>query len=165
MAYGILADFLYGQTTHAYEYFGAHFGFQDIEKTDDLGKKITERVYGVWFRLYCPSGNDVSVIGEFNGWDVGANKMEKIDDAGVFETFVPGLSNYQSYKYHFRNALGQYVDKADPFAFYSELRPLTCSRIFDIEGFPWADGEWMARRTRNFDVPMWIYEVDRGSWR
>ena len=165
MAYGILADFLYGQTTHAYEYFGAHFGFQDIEKTDDLGKKTTERVYGVWFRLYCPSGNDVSVIGEFNGWDVGANKMEKIDDAGVFETFVPGLSNYQSYKYHFRNALGQYVDKADPFAFYSELRPLTCSRIFDIEGFPWADGEWMARRTRNFDVPMSIYEVHLGSWK
>ena len=123
MAYGILADFLFGQSTHAYEYFGAHFGYIEEEKVIEgltkTGKKrkkrVKEKVYGVWFRLYCPSGSDVSVIGEWNGWDIRVNKMNKIDDAGVYETFIPGLRDYQSYKYHFKNAQGVYVDKADRF--------------------------------------------------
>lgn len=173
MAYGILADFLFGQSTHAFEYFGAHFGYIEEEKVIEgltkTGKKrkkrVKEKVYGVWFRLYCPSGSDVSVIGEWNGWDIRVNKMNKIDDAGVYETFIPGLRDYQSYKYHFKNAQGVYVDKADPFAFYSELRPMTCSRLYDIEGFPWMDGDYMASRTRNFDKPMSIYEVHLGSWK
>ncbi len=175
MAYGILADFLMGQTTHAFEYFGAHFGYKEIDK-DELvppkrkgGKpkvvKVKDKIYGVYFRLYCPLGSDVSVIGEFNGWDVRVNKMDKVDDAGVYECFIPGLHDYQSYKYHFKNCEGRYVDKADPFAFYSEYRPMTCSRLYDIEGFPWMDGDFMASRTRNFDKPMSIYEIHLGSWK
>ena len=114
MAYGILYDYLMGQCTRAYEYFGAHFGYQEHEVEELVKspsgkgrpKKVVkkERIYGVWFRLYAPMADDVSVIGEWNGWDVGANKMPKIDDSGVFETFVPGLHDYQSYKFHFRNA-------------------------------------------------------------
>ncbi len=156
MAFGLLYDYLVGQCSTAYKYFGAHF----ITK-----KENRKNVNGVVFRLYAPMASDVSVIGEFNNWDVGANKMEKIDDAGVFETFIPGLVNYQSYKYHFKNALGQYVDKADPFAFYSEYRPGTCSRLFDIENFIWHDLEWMKARTRNFDSAVSIYEMHLGSWR
>ena len=91
MAYGILYDFLMGQSIEAYRYFGAHFLDKEID-----GKKVS----GVVFRLYAPLANDVSVIGEWNNWDVTRNKMEKIDSSGVFETFVPGLHNYQSYKYH-----------------------------------------------------------------
>lgn len=156
MAYGILYDYLMGQTTRAFDYFGAHF------ETRKIGKK---EVSGVTFRLYAPLADDVSVIGEWNGWDVRTHKMEKIDSAGVFETFIPGLVNYQSYKYHFRNCHGEYVDKADPFAFFSELRPQSCSRLFDIEGFPWMDGDYLAQRKRNFDKPMSIYEVHLGSWK
>ena len=82
--------------------------------------------------------------------------MNKIDDAGVYELFIPGLSDYQSYKYHFKNCHGVYVDKADPFAFYSEYRPGTCSKVYDINGFPWDDFDWMNNRTRNFDNPLSI---------
>ena len=57
MAYGILYDFLMGQTIEAYRYFGAHF----VEKD---GRS------GVMFRLYAPLADDVSVIGDWNGWDV-----------------------------------------------------------------------------------------------
>lgn len=151
MAYGILLDFLYGQTIDSYKYFGAHF-----EKKG--------RVKGVTFRLYAPCADDVSVIGEFNNWDVGAHKMNKVDDSGVWEVFIPHLENYQTYKYHFKNARGKYVDKADPVAFYSELRPNTCSRLFNYEGYPWHDSEWMNSRTRNFDKAMSIYEMHVGSW-
>ncbi|MDD3099508.1 MAG: 1,4-alpha-glucan branching protein GlgB [Bacilli bacterium] len=156
MAYGLFHDFLTGNTTRAYEYFGAHFIASETE-----GKK--ER--GVMFRLYAPLAEDVSVIGSFNNWDVGAHKMQKVDLAGVWEVFIPGLKEYESYKYHFRNAKGQYVDKADPYAFYSEYRPATCSRLFDIENFIWHDSSYMKSRNRSFDDPMSIYEIHLGSWK
>ena len=175
MAYGILYDYLMGQSIDGFSYFGAHFGKCDLRRyvkippKDPKGEPKTvalgEVLDGVWFRLYAPMASDVSVIGEFNNWDVRANKMNRVDDSGVFETFIPGLHDYQCYKYHFRNARGEYVDKADPFAFYSEFRPATCSRLYDIEGFPWDDGAWMKKRSRNFDEALSIYEVHLGSWK
>ncbi|MBQ4255360.1 MAG: 1,4-alpha-glucan branching protein GlgB, partial [Bacilli bacterium] len=173
MAFGLLWDYLNGQTTHAFDYFGCHFGTREVEEVietvDKAGrkrKKTTKRVeHGAWFRLYAPMADDVSVIGEFNDWDVRVHKMTKVDDCGAYEIFIPGIRDYMSYKYHFRNARGEYVDKADPFAFYSELRPQSCSRCYDIEGFPWLDGDFLAQRTRNFDKPMSIYEIHIGSWR
>lgn len=152
MAFGLLYDFLMGQCIEAHNYFGAHFT-QDENGVD-----------GVVFRLYAPSASDVSVIGEWNNWDVGANKMNKIDDCGVWETFIPGLHNYQCYKFHFRAARGNYVDKADPYAFYAENRPATCSKLFDNRNFCWHDDPWLHSRTRNFDKPMSIYEMHLGSW-
>ena len=151
MAFGLLYDFLMGQCIEAHNYFGAHFG-----KVNDVD--------GVTFRLYAPCACDVSVIGEFNNWDVGVHKMNKIDDCGVWEVFIPGLKNYQSYKYHFKNAKGVYVDKADPYAFFSDYRPGTCSKLFDNRNFAWHDDPWLKTRTRNFDKPMSIYEMHLGSW-
>ena len=151
MAYGLTYDFLMGQCLDAHNYFGAHFVNQN-------------GVDGVVFRLYAPCARDVSVIGEWNGWDVGANKMNKIDDSGIWEVFVPGCQNYQSYKFHFLNAKDRYVDKIDPFAFFSEVRPGTCSKLFDNRNFAWHDDPWMHSRTRNFDSPMSIYEMHLGSW-
>ena len=155
MAFGLLYDYLMGQCIDAYQYFGAHFTEQKIDK---------KNVPGVVFRLYAPLADDVSVIGEWNFWDVGAHKMHKVDDAGVWEIFIPGLQNYQSYKFHFRNSRGHYVDKIDPFAFYAEQAPGTCSRLFDTRNFAWHDDPWLKSRTRNFDKPMSIYEMHIGSW-
>ena len=152
MAYGLFYDYLVGQCIDAYTYFGAH-----LEKR---GKQS-----GFVFRLYAPCASDVSVIGEWNNWDVRVHKMTKVDDSGAWEIFIPGLVNYQSYKFHFKNAQGNYVDKADPFAFYSEYRPATCSRLFDYTGFIWHDSQHMKNRTRNFDKPMSIYEIHLGSWK
>ena len=148
MAFGLLYDYLMGQTIDAYKYFGAHF-----EKQGDVD--------GVMFRLYAPCASDVSVIGEWNGWDVTRDKLNRIDDSGTWELFIPGLFNYQSYKFHFKNAKGEYVDKADPFAFYSEYRPATCSRLFDYTGFIWHDSSFMKKSQTNsfhiskvWDTPM-----------
>jgi len=152
MAYGLLNDYLNGKCIDAFTYFGAH----QIEQ---------DGVKGFIFRLYAPKAEDVSVIGEWNNWDVTKDKMEKIDVSGVFEVFIPNLKNYQSYKYHFKNAKGKYVDKADPFAFYSEYRPETCSRLFDYENFIWHDKAYLKDRTRCFEQPVSIYEVHLGSWK
>ena len=152
MAYGLLYDFLNGQCIEAHSYFGAHF-------SEKNGQTV------VTFRLYAPLADDVSVIGEWNGWDVTKDKMKKIDDCGVWEIAIPNLQNYQCYKFHFKNANGKYVDKIDPYAFYSELRPGTCSRLFDIRNFAWHDDPWLKQRDRNFDRPMSIYEMHLGSWK
>ena len=146
-----LNEFLYGQSINAYEYFGAHF--------------VTyKRRKGVMFRLYAPMAQDVSIIGDFNDWSMFSHKMNKIDENGVFELFIPGLKNYQNYKFHFKNAKGEYVDKADPYAFYSALRPNSESRLFDYQNFIWHDQEFMKNRDRNFNDSLSIYELHLGSW-
>ena len=152
MAYGLLYDFYYGQTIDAYQYFGAHFIKQGRKK-------------GVMFRLYAPYASDVSVIGEFNNWDVATHKMQKVDEGGVFELFIPHLENYQQYKFHFKNAKGKYVDKADPYAFFSDYRPGTCSKLFDYENFVWHDKAYLRKREKNISRPMSIYEIHLGSWK
>lgn len=151
MAYGLLYDFLYGQTTKAYEYFGAHF------------VKINNKE-GCMFRVYAPQAKEISVIGEFNNWDPGIDVMRKIDDCGVFEIFVPGVREYQSYKYHILTCGNYWVDKADPYGFLSEYKPGSCSRTFSLENFIWHDEEWLKKRTRCFDEAVSIYEVHLGSW-
>lgn len=175
MAYGLLYDFLSGQTIEAYKYFGAHFTQWEVEedmevplKKDQTRSKTIKHkklVDGVVFRLYAPMASDVSVIGDFNNWDPYVHKMNKVDDSGVFELFIPNLHNYSSYKFHFKNAHGEYVDKADPYAFFSEYRPGTCSRLFNIEGFIWHDRPYLNTRDRNFDRPVSIYEMHLGSWK
>ena len=151
MAFGLLYDYLMGQSIDAFNYFGAHF-----EKRDGVD--------GVVFRLYAPMASDVSVTGDFNGWNMYSHKMNKVDDCGVYEIFVPGATNYQAYKFHFRNAKGEYVDKIDPYAFFSEVAPGTCSRLFNINDFQWHDEKFLKERDRNFDKPVSIYEVHAGSW-
>ena len=175
MAYGLLYDFLIGQTIEAYKYFGAHFESREIIETIDVPLKKDptrtkkarrkRKIYGVVFRLYAPSASDVSVIGDFNNWDPTVHKMTKVDDCGAFEIFIENLHNYSFYKYHFKDANGNYVDKADPFAFFSEYRPGSCSRLFNIEGFIWHDRPFLENRDRNFDRPMSIYEMHLGSWK
>ncbi len=57
--------------------------------------------------------------------------------------------------------------KADPYGFYSEVRPKTASVVYDINRYIWNDQAWLAERTKRqgLDAPMAIYEVHAGSWR
>ena len=120
MAYGVLYDFLMGQSIEAYKYFGPHFVIDDDKE-------------GVIFRVYAPMAKEVSLIGEFNNWNPGSHVMKKVDDAGVYEVFVQGAKDYQSYKYHILTMNNEYIDKQDPFATYGEYRPGSCSRLFNVE--------------------------------
>ena len=109
MAYGLLFDYLNGQCIEAYKYFGAHFESREVKeiitiplKKDPTRTKQSSRkkmVEGVVFRLYAPCASDVSVIGDWNNWDPGIHKMNKVDESGVFEIFIEGLHNYSFYKY------------------------------------------------------------------
>lgn len=151
MAYSWFDDYLLGQATRCYEHLGCHFGAKDGAD-------------GAFFRVYAPAARRVGLIGDFNGWNLFTHQLTRVDERGLYEIFVPGATEYQSYKYHIETADGSFVDKADPVGFFSELRPGTCSRTFRLEDFVYHDERFLAGRDRNFDRPVSIYEVHLGSW-
>lgn len=121
---------------------------------------------GVWFSVWSPGSVGVSVIGDFNSWDKAAHPLEPVGDSGLWSGFVEGAKVGQTYKYHVVSP-GEYaVDKADPFAFYSEVPPQTASVIWDLS-YEWGDQEWMKTRGKRqgMDQAISIYEVHLGSWR
>ena len=150
-----LDQYLFGQGTHydVYRKLGAH--------PEKQGKKE-----GVYFAVWAPNAQAVSVIGEFNDWNEQAAPMKKAGPIGVFETFVPGAKIGQLYKFFIVGMNGEHIYKADPYANEAELRPGTASRITDIGDYKWKDTTWMKNRQK-FDETkdaMAIYEVHPGSW-
>jgi len=122
---------------------------------------------GVMFGVWAPNAASVSVVGDFNGWDVDANPLHARGGSGIWEGFVPDLERGTTYKYHIRSRHNGYaVDKADPMAVHHETSPATASKVWDLE-YEWNDAEWMrTRKQRNsYEAAMSTYEVHLGSWR
>ncbi len=135
---------------------------------DKLGAHLCslDGVKGVSFAVWAPSAKRVSVVGEFNAWDGRLFPMRAMGASGIWEIFIPGLGPGTLYKYEIKTAEGQLRLKADPYAFASELRPATASKVWDMEAYEWSDERWLAGRGgRNLrQEPMAIYEVHLGSW-
>lgn len=136
---------------------------------EKLGAHLVEfgGISGVFFAVIAPNARAVSVIGDFNGWDPARNPMKCRPEAGVWECFVPGVQQGALYKFWIESRVHDYrCAKADPFAFYAEVRPGTASRVWNLEGYTWGDSEWMERRRskRWTEQPIATYEVHLGSW-
>ena len=153
-----LADYLFHQGTNfaSYRYLGAH------------------RCPDGWvFRVWAPNADRVDLVGDFCDWNDGI-AMSRVQDSGVWQVCVrdtvvhPG----QYYKYKITNG-GLYHLKADPYAVFSQTLMQTASVVWELEDYPWQDGEWMKNRKKPFcarsghyyDAPMNIYEMHLGSWR
>jgi 1,4-alpha-glucan branching enzyme len=109
----------------------------------------------------------VSVVGDWNGWRAGADRLAPRGSSGIWEGFVAGVGRGAVYKYHVDSRVGGYrVDKADPFAFQAEAPPRTASIVWPLD-YEWGDKTWMEARARSAGIgaPMAIYEVHLGSWR
>ena len=145
----ICQNFIDGECDNAYEYFGAHFTKLNGED-------------GVIFRVWAPNAKRVSVVGEFNGWDENKNQM-KPNEYGIFETFIAGVNQYDSYKYAVTNLTTEL--KSDPFAFHSETPYKTASKVYDLEGYEWGDKEFILNKKEPYNQPVNIYEVHLGSWK
>ena len=144
-----------GQHREIYRKLGAH-------------PREIDGVAGVNFALWAPNCYKVAVVGDFNRWDARTHIMEHVDDTGVWELFVPFLAAGARYKFEIRSHnRGYRAEKADPYGFQSELRPLTASIVCDIEGYAWQDGDWMQARVRSdpLSQPVNIYELHLGSWK
>jgi 1,4-alpha-glucan branching enzyme len=124
------------------------------------------QIGGIGFAVWAPNAKRVSVIGDFNNWDGRRHVMRTMGSAGVWEIFIPGLQHGQNYKFEVKTKDGHLLEKCDPYAFYAEVRPKTASKVYDISGYSWSDGEYMnRRRARNWrKEPVSIYECHLGSW-
>jgi 1,4-alpha-glucan branching enzyme len=134
-----------------------------------LGAQVTihQGIKGVQFAVWAPSASSVSLVGDFNHWDGRINAMRSIGSSGVWELFVPGLEEGEKYKFEVRAAHGGLKVKADPMAFYSQLRPDTASVVYNIRNYQWEDTKWVEQRQKRqeHNEPMLIYEVHLGSWK
>ncbi|MEJ6952348.1 1,4-alpha-glucan branching protein GlgB [Natronospora cellulosivora (SeqCode)] len=143
-----------GNLYYAYKMFGAH-------KVEYNGQE------GIRFALWAPNAKSISIVGDFNNWDGRVNRMERINDKGVWLAFIPGMKKGTIYKYEILNAHGQLTLKSDPYAFYSELRPNTASIVYPLEEYKWGDHEWQDKKSRlnSHQEALSIYEVNLASWK
>lgn len=121
---------------------------------------------GVRFAVWAPRAREVSVVGDFNDWDPAAHPLAKRSQ-GVWSGWVGGIGEGATYKYAVRSPEGEWKLKADPYAFYAEVRPKSASVVCDLAGYAWNDAAYRERRSirPHYKAPMNIYEVHLGSWR
>jgi 1,4-alpha-glucan branching enzyme len=143
-----------GQHWKIYEKFGAHL-------------RTIGDATGVYFAVWAPNAERVSVVGDFNGWDGRVNPMRRLLSAGVWELYLPGIKQGAHYKFEIRTQTGAVLLKSDPFAFFNQHGKSTASLVYDLERYTWDDAEWLdARQKKNWpQSPISIYEVHLGSWR
>lgn len=140
-----------GEAQQAYATFGCHY-------LDDIRKHR--------FLLWAPNARQVSVVGDFNGWDATKHPMKRLE-TGAYAAFISGLQDGDCYKYRIEGYDGRTVLKADPFAFHAEVRPKTASKVWNLGGYSWRDAEYLQQRPQQnvLQKPMSIYEMHLGSWR
>ena len=141
-----------GTLTDGWNWFGAH-----PEERD--GKA------GWSFRVWAPHAQAISVVGDFNSWREGEWPLAR--DGEIWEGFIPGLQEFDTYKLAVKGVDGVTRLKADPYGFHMENRPGTASKLYDISGFKWSDSAFQKRKakTQIGDAPLNIYEVHLGSWK
>jgi 1,4-alpha-glucan branching enzyme len=143
-----------GKHYRLYEKMGAHV----LKRNGDAG---------TYFAVWAPNAFQVRVIGDFNGWDKRSHTLfARWDGSGIWEGFVPGIKQGDTYKYFIEDYKGDTFEKADPYAFYAELRPQTASRVWDLE-HSHNDKGWKAKRLRinALNKPYSVYEIHPGSWK
>ena len=132
-----------------------------------MGAHLTEinKKQGVMFCLWAPHAKSVSVIGDLNSWDGRHHPMQK-RLGGIWELFIPGLSEGDLYKYEIRTEKGHCYEKADPYGFQHEVRPAKSSVISKIDSFQWNDQSWISNRDNRdpLEQPISVYEMHLGSW-
>jgi 1,4-alpha-glucan branching enzyme len=123
-------------------------------------------VSGVSFAVWAPNAKGVSLIGDFNHWDGNEAQLRVLGSTGVWELFWPGFDVGRLYKFRVHGADGVVTDRADPFAFATEVPPQTASRV-TVSSYRWNDEGWLTERARKNPVfePMSTYEVHLPSWR
>ena len=146
--------FKQGNNHEAYRYFGSHLCERDGQP-------------GAVFRVWAPHAKAVSVVGDFNRWVPGSHPMQKVDEGGIWEIFIPGIEEYEVYKYCVTSPSDELLFKADPYAFHTETRPSNGSKVYELSGYTWGDSAWEAEQEKKdvINGPMSIYEMQVGSWK
>ena len=85
----------------------------------------------------------------------------------MWELFVPGVTEHETYKFQIRHRDGFWVERADPMARHTECPPQTASVIPAPSSYEWQDSAWMTERAANdpHTKPISVYELHLMSWR
>lgn len=142
---------------------GTHYSLYEL-----FGNKQIEvlKTKGTYFSVWAPNATAVFVVGNFNDWNNQAHPLKvRLDQSGIWEGFIPNILQGEVYKYHIHGLHDVRLDKADPFAHYAELRPLTASITWQTN-YHWKDDAWMKKRkiANQIDQPYSVYEVHLASW-
>ena len=133
-----------------------------------LGAHVREmgETSGTSFAVWAPNARGVRVAGDFNYWDGRGHPMRSLGGSGVWELFIPGVTDGTRYKYEVFGRDAVWREKADPMASATEHPPATASVVFTSR-HAWLDDVWMAAREKRVPAreAMSIYEVHLGSWR
>ncbi len=143
---------------------GSHFKLYDKLGSHTMS---VDGVDGTHFAVWAPNATRVTVIGDFNGWNVDAHPLKVRDDwSGIWEGFIPEVGDGTLYKYQITSPQGS-TSKGDPFARQWECPPRTASVVSAPTGYEWGDRRWMeTRREKNsLSAPISVYEIHLGSWR
>ncbi|WP_415342432.1 1,4-alpha-glucan branching protein GlgB [Clostridium perfringens] len=144
-----------GRNYNAYNFMGAHFTSENRKR-------------GVRFTVWAPRAKNIFLVGDFSNWELKEkNKLERINETGLWSIFIPRLKEGIKYKYHIEQEDGKSVLKADPYGVYSEVRPNTASILCEKTKIRWTDKKWLNKReeTNYFESPINIYELHLGSWK
>ena len=144
-----------GRNYNAYNFMGAHFTSENRKR-------------GVRFTLWAPRAKNIFLVGDFSNWETKEeNKLNKINETGLWSIFIPRLKEGIKYKYYIEQEDGKAVLKADPYGIYSEVRPNTASILCEKTKIRWSDKKWLNKReaTNYFESPINIYELHLGSWK
>lgn len=144
-----------GTNYNSYKFLGCH-----------LTKK--DGIEGATFSVWAPHAKKIQVVGSFNDWDGMKHEMIKFQNSGIWILFIPSIKEGDSYMYAiFQNTNQPPTLKADPFAFYSQLRPKNASVVTNLFGYNWNDDNWLKSRenTNIYNSPINIYEVHLGSFK
>src|SRR5690606_33399690 len=89
----LMAD---GSHLHIYQRLGAHL----VE---------INGIHGVHFAVWAPNAQRVSVVGDFNNWDGRRHPMRFLPEIGVWELFIPLLTEGDIYKYEIKTHYHGYM--------------------------------------------------------
>ncbi len=121
---------------------------------------------GVYFAVWAPNAQSVSVTGNFNGWNPYSHELfVRWDESGIWEGVIYDIGIGEVYKYHIVTLNGEKLEKSDPFATIVELPPKTAS-VVGTTWYQWNDEKWMRQRQEinRLDRPFSVYELHIGSW-
>ena len=123
-------------------------------------------VRGTSFAVWAPNARAVRVVGDFNRWDGSVHPMRSLGSTGVWELYVPDVTEGHRYKFEILGSDGSRRTKADPMARATETPPATASMVTS-SAYEWQDSDWMTTRsaTNPHLGPMSVYELHLGSWR
>ncbi len=142
--------------------FKNFFAGMEYKANEIFSPKLTsiDGVEGCLFTVWVEDAIRVSVVADFNNWDGRIHQMEKIDDRGIFQLFIPGVTAGAKYLYEIKVRGQKVYRKFDPYAIEMSKKPEDCCIVREDK----LEANIVKFKTKNSDAPIRIYELNLDAW-